>query len=268
MEQLDLFAASGVAQPEAQPDRPLPPAPALPPEMLSDEALLTALPGASRAACDGLAAEAARRGLAEAVPALEALCRRFKGFGQQRVVPEQRASLQALAALGGAAAAAAVRRLIADGVVAGPGQHVAMQAAATLRCTLPDPPALSLLQHADPEIRALACRCAPRAAAVSAVLASLLQDLNPAVAAAAAIALGRRGAVESRPHLLHLLRQSPTPDLLDALAGVADDDCIVLIARIARQRGDLRPAAAAALEAIETPRALALAAALRRPDGP
>ena len=52
-----------------------------------------------------LAAEAGRRRLAAAVPSLETLCRRFSGFGIDRMVPEQAAALQALAAIGGREAA-------------------------------------------------------------------------------------------------------------------------------------------------------------------
>jgi hypothetical protein len=77
--------------------------------------------------------------------------------------------------------------------------------------------------------------------------------------------------VEARPWLARLLRQSllrrnPDADLVEAVAPVADDECTVLLGRIARQDAALRHAAVAALEAIETPRAAAILAALGNPD--
>ena len=65
-------------------------------------ALIAAIVDARPADCGDLAAEVVRRGLIEAVPAFEALCRRFKGFGLDYPVPEQVAAVNALAALGGA----------------------------------------------------------------------------------------------------------------------------------------------------------------------
>ena len=44
-------------------------------------------------------------------------CGRFKGFGLHRAVPEQVVALQALAAIGGRAAAAAVTQLLIAGAV-------------------------------------------------------------------------------------------------------------------------------------------------------
>jgi HEAT repeat protein len=262
--QLDLFAAAGIRHeaplPSPQPDRQ--PASAAD---LTDTALLAAIPDASLAACEALAGGAARRELVAAVPALEALCRRFKGFGLHHAIPEQTASLRALAAIGGADAVAAVRRIVVGEVVTGPGQREAVRAAAALRCVLPEHTAAALLRHADPEIRAQACRCTPRTAQVASLLASLLEDLNPGVATAAAKALGRMGHAEARPWLARLLRQNPDAELVEAVTPVADEECVVLLGRIARQDAALRDAALTALEAIETPRAAAVLAALGNP---
>ena len=46
-----------------------------------------------------------------AVVALEALCRRFRGFGLEHPVPEQTAALETLAEIGGTEAARAVKRI-------------------------------------------------------------------------------------------------------------------------------------------------------------
>ena len=77
---------------------------------LEDEALIAAIAAASLDHCAGLVAEAVRRRLAAAIPALEALCRRFAGFGIDHMVPEQSAALRALAAIGSRDAAEAVSR--------------------------------------------------------------------------------------------------------------------------------------------------------------
>jgi HEAT repeat protein len=271
--QLDLFGSAGFRH-EASPPVPRPPGPGTATQAadLTDAALIAAIPDATLTTCDALAGEAAGRRLRSAVPALEALCRRFKGFGLQHAIPEQVVSLQALAAIGGPDATAAIRRIVVGEVVASPGQHEAMRAAAALRCILPEPIAAALLAHADPEIRAQACRCVPRTAPIIALLVTLLDDLNPGVATAAAKALGRMGRPEARPRLIRLLAQSPDADLIQAVTPVADEHCAVLLGRIARQNATLREAALAALEDLETPRAAAILAALgnqgaARPDG-
>ncbi len=254
--QLDLFASAGIRPkpaPIAPAQRAAPPA-----ADLTNAALIAAIPTATLADCRALAGEAARRKLVAAVPALEALCRRFKGFGLHHAMPEQTASLEALAAIGGAQAVAAIRGIVAGGVVAAPGQRDAVRAAAALRCILPEQITAALLRHDDPEIRAQACRCAPNSPQIAALLGSLLDDLNPGVAAAAAKALGGMGRVEARPWLTRLLRQSPDAEQVEAVISVADDECVVLLGRIAREHPALRDAALAALEAIDTPRAAAI----------
>jgi hypothetical protein len=265
--QLNFFASAGIRQEAPSPVRQ-PHRETLRAADMTDAALIAAIPDAGLAACHALAGEAARRKLGAAVPALEALCRRFKGFGLQHAIPEQTAALQALAAIGGADAVAAVRRIVVGEVVSGPGQRNAVLAAATLHCILPEPTAATLLLHADPEVRAQACRCAPRTAQVTSLLRSLLEDLNPGVATAAAKALGRMGRTEARPWLARLLRQSPDAELVEAVTLVADEDCVVLLGRIARQHAALRDTALAALEAIETPRAAAILAALCNQGAP
>ena len=156
--QQDLFAAAGT--PAARPVPSREQRPCLAPDELDDAVLIAAIPPAGLADCHALAAEAGRRRLAAAIPALEALCRRFKGFGLRHPVPEQVAVLTALAAFGGRDAASAVARIIVDGVVQGPGLASAVSAAAELRASLPAETLVGLLQHAEPAIRADACRCA------------------------------------------------------------------------------------------------------------
>jgi hypothetical protein len=104
-QQLDLFSSASI-----QVDRPVPLSMELRPAatVLDDQALIAAIPDSNLADSIALAAEAGRRRLAAAVPSLEALCRRFSGFGIDRMVPEQAAALQALAVISGREAAQAV----------------------------------------------------------------------------------------------------------------------------------------------------------------
>jgi len=250
-QQLDLFAAGGVGPTGAAHGwcrQPMCVA------ELSDAGLIEAIPSAGLNECVALTEEAARRGLRAAVPALEALCRRFRGFGLHRGVPEQISAVRALAALGGTDAAATLRRLIATAVVQGPGLSEAVRAASSLRCRLPEDAAVALLRHADPEVRAAACRCVPNTSPVLNVLSELLGDLHGPVAMAAACALGRIGRAEVRPVLLQLLRTAPCADAVEAVTRVADEDVVVLLGRIARADATLRDTARAALEDIDTPR--------------
>src|SRR5689334_13353761 len=126
--QLDLFDSGGVPAPAPV----VPPRPSFVASALDDAALLAALPNATQGTCQDLSSEAATRRLADAVPALEALCRRFKGFGLTHPVPEQMAAVRAIAAIGGREAAAALARIITDHVVQGPGLDTVMRAAARL----------------------------------------------------------------------------------------------------------------------------------------
>jgi hypothetical protein len=232
------------------------------PEDLDDAALIAAIPRSSLGECHALVAEAGRRRLAAAVPALESLCRRFRGFGLHDAVPEQVAALTGLAALGGRDATAAVARIIVDDVVQGPGLASAISAAAELRAILPAETVAVLLRHDEPAIRADACRCAPPQPRVISLLVDLLDDLHGAVASAAACALGRMGRIEARPLLLRLLREDPTVAVIDAAAGIADADCVVRLGRIARSRPDLAEAAIDALKDIDDPRTAAIVAAM------
>jgi hypothetical protein len=260
--QLDLFAASGFSStdhtvtPAAEPFR-------MAPSNLDDTALIAALPVARLADCLALCSEAGRRRLIAAIPALEALCRRFKGFGLEHTVPEQAAALRGLTAIGTREGADAVRRILVENVVQGPGLYDAVYAALHLECHLPPTISLALLRHDDARVRTAACRCARPHADILPLLVDLLEDLHRPVAVAAACALGRAGRIESRPMLARLLGIEPTEEVIDAVSSVADQDCIVQLGRIARTNPALSAAALAALDAIDNPRAQILAIALR-----
>jgi hypothetical protein len=235
---------------------------------LADRALVVAIAESSLTDSTMLAAEAGRRRLGLAVPALAALCRRFAGFGANRAVPEQVAALEGLAEIGGRDAADAVAAIIERGVVQGPTLSIAVNIAARLHSILPSIVLLSLLQHPDPHIRANACRCARPLSEVISHLVNLLNDVDQTVARSAACALGQMGRVEARPIIKGLLRKAPSQDAIDAAASVADEECVVMLGRIARAGVGLSGSALAALENIDDPRASAIAAVARNLQQP
>lgn len=234
---------------------------------LDDPDLIAAIPGASLADSAALVAEAARRRLRAAVPALAALCRRFTGFGADRPVREQEAALRALAAIGGPDAAQAVSEMISRAVVQGPTMVAAAVAAAQLNSTLPAEVVGSLLRHAEPAVRVAACRCARPVPDVIAILVGLLGDHDRMVASSAACALGRWGRNEARPVLKKLLSEDPSREVVEAVVEIADEDCMTLLGQLARNRPAFAAAALDALESIEHPRAGKIAAGIRRQTG-
>ena len=215
------------------------------------------------AAC-ALAAEAGRRRLGDAVTALVALCNRFVGFGVDFSVPEQVAALEALGAIGGPEASRSVSQMIGKGIVQGPNLAAAATAASRLRVVLPPDVALPLLRHANPSVRAAACACVRAGGDIEATLIELLTDLNGEVATAAACALGEAGRVEARDPLKRYLIEKPSPRVIEALAGVADEEAIVLLARIGRRRSELANSVLSALDEIDHARATAAASGLRQ----
>ena len=259
-QQLDLFSATGIP-PERRP-RPDSGSHELVVADLDDAALVAAIPWASLAEAPALAAEAGRRGVVAAVPALEQLCRRFAGFGLERAVPEQVAALDALALIGGSESAQTVGRLIAKDIIQGPTRKVAVAVAAQLKSALPVETVLALLRDADPKVRADACRCAGPWPAALQVLLDLADDSDSDVRVAAACALGRMGRHEARPVLGRLLRDAPSIEIIDAIPAIADEDCIILLGRIVRTRPGLAGAARDALEMIDHPRARQIVAAI------
>jgi hypothetical protein len=258
--QLDLFAARGIAA--TSPASEWEPPRRLAPSQLDDAALIAAIPYVRQADCSAVTAEAVRRGLISAVPAFEALCRRFKGVGLTHRVPEQVAAVKALAALGSREASAALVRILCDDVMQGPGLAEAVGAAAALRARLPAERGIALLRHAEPAVRAEACRCVPPHPSVVAILVDLLGDVHPTIATAAACALGHFGHREARPILGQLLREEPTEDVIAAVVAIADADLVVQLRRIARARPDLTVAVKAAIEDIDDPLAGAVFATL------
>jgi HEAT repeat protein len=259
--QLDLFSevGEGVSQGSSQFIRRCPVS-----SEMDDEELIAAIPESSLADSCILAAEAGRRRLSAAVPALATLCRRFAGFGTRCAVPEQAAALEGLAAIGGRDAAHAVSEMIERAVVQGPTLQIAVRSAARLGSLLSPDALRRLLRHAEPGIRAEACRCARPLPELISLLIDLLDDLDRTVVTSAAFALGRMGRIEARSILKSLLEDDPSEDVIDAVSSIADEECLVLLGRIARSNSALADAALNGLENVDDHRAMTIVAAIRR----
>jgi hypothetical protein len=96
-----------------------------------------------------------------------------------------------------------------------------------------------------------------------ALLTGLLDDRDRSVASAAACALGRLGHRGACPALKQLLREQPSRNVVESIPAVADEECTVLLGRLARTVPTLADAAIEALESIAHPRASAITAAVR-----
>jgi HEAT repeat protein len=264
MQQLDLFRH--VPAPAEPPPCDSVARPVIGSDAIEDEELVAALLHGGLAASLALAAEAGRRRMTAAVPVLEALCRRFSGFGADRIVPEQAAAIDALAQIGGADAARALARMITRRTVQGPCLQRAINAAAGLGAKLPPANVMELLRHDDPQIRADACRFVQALPEMVVQLRDLLDDLQRPVRMAAACALAVIGDKEVRSLIARYLREEPSAQLIDAVAPVADEECIILLGRIARTMPDLSAAALDALDAIDHPRASRITAEIRVPS--
>src|SRR5712691_11416126 len=140
--------------------------------------------------------------------------------GPERMIPEQAAAIEALALIGGHDAAHAVSEMIERTQVQGPGLQIALSAAARLGSTLSPDALRRLLRHAEPAIRADACRCARPLPELILFLIDLLDDLDRGVATSAACALGVMGRIEARTMLKNLLRDDPSEDVIDAISSI------------------------------------------------
>jgi len=262
VEQLDLFSVNtGLAERDV-PCRMTEPVIAA--DTLDNDSLLAAIPNACIRESVALVTEAGRRRLAAAIPVLEALCRRFAGFGGGRIVPEQAAALNALVMIGGSDAAQTLVRLIAKRIVQGPCLQQAVAVAARMGAKLPFDTVVELLRHDNPQVRADASRCTRAWPEAVPLLRDLLDDLHAEVRRAAACALGRMGRAEVRALLVGYLREEPSVELVDAIAPIADDECVILLGRVARAEPCMSDAALDALLSIGSPRAKQVAAAILR----
>ena len=257
--QFDLFGDRPPAAPGAGPASP-----PLRPGSLSDEEILDLLPDAGMQDAVLLCGLAVERGLGDrALPALDRLWRRFRGYGRERPQPEQEAVVEALARIGTTRARDMLAGIVTAADLPPPLLPVALRAALQAGLRLPRGFAGPLLRGADPRVRELAARLGRFGGADIAVLEELIGDPDRPVRRAAALALAWLGRTGAKPVLLEELHRNPAREIVAALSGIADDDIAVHLGRCAEAHPALAETVAAALEEIETELSLKIARRIR-----
>ncbi len=266
--QPDLFDGRGRADVRSRrehPVRPVLPAPA----SLGDDELAGRFAEAGPSEIDALCAKVVARPLPAAVPALEALWRRFHGFGIDRPLREQCAVLETLARLDGSGTRAALRRIVLSAGLPTSLLPIALRSAADAGVVLPAAFVADFLEHDDPALRRAAFDLAPGAKIPAPRLREGLSDRDLPIRLAAAAALAHRGDASGRDVLIAELTVAPSTALVEALGALGDDAAIVSLGRCAMRRPEFAPVAVAVLRDMGNPRADRLAARLEAgPAGP
>ena len=184
---------------------------------------------------DDLCAEVKARSLHDAVPALEALWRRFAGFGIRFPLPEQLAVLDTLASLNAPSARAALGAIVVEPALPESLHCTALRAAARASLALPVAFVSRFLDHGDGETREAAYQLACQIARSGIRLQDGLNDPRDSIRTMVAIALANRGNAIARPHLLVALRRTPTIAIIEAIAAIWNHEVIVALGRCAEQ---------------------------------
>jgi len=265
--QPDLFAVRGrtdVRQPPERPVRAAAPAPI----SLTDDELIELLADADPLNIDALCREIAARSLAVAVPALEALWRRFHGFGIDRPLREQCAVLGTLTRLDGPESRRALRRIVLSPGLPAALLYAALRAAADARLSLPAAFVAGFLDRDDPAVRAAAFDLALRANVPVPPLRDGLSDRVPSIRRAAAVALAHRGDASGRAVLIAALATAPSIVVVEALGAIGDDEAIVALGRCAMRHPAFAPSVIATLREMGNARAERLATRLEAERAP
>lgn len=229
------------------------------PGSVSDAGLVGLLAEAGPSDVGVLCEEVVARSLPAAVPALEALWRRFHGFGIERPLREQRAVLETLARLGGPAARAALRRIVLRPDLPASLLPIGLRSAADAGLRLPAGFVAGFLGHDDPAVRGAAFDLAGGANVPASRLREGLSDRVAAIRRAAAVALAGRGDASGRGVLIAGLADAPSAGIVEALGGLGGDEAIVALGRCAMRHPTLAQDIAAVLREMGDVRAGRLA---------
>ena len=216
---------------------------------------------------EALCSEVVSRSLEAAVPALEALWRRFAGFGVEKPLREQLAVLETLARLPGTDARSALRAIVLSKGLPASLLPAASQAAASAGLALPAAFVGPLLDHEDAAVRGAAFVLGARTDVPTDRLREGLFDRSAANRRAAAVALGLRGDASARQPLYDELARYPSTEVIEAITAVWDNDAIVHLGRCARRHPRLAGAVVDALRDIASPRAHTVARHLETSTG-
>ncbi len=232
----------------------------LDPNALDDDAIIAGIPGANLAKAEALCEQVVSRDLADAaVPALEELWKRFRGYGINRPCREQLAVLKTLAKIETRPSRDAVKRIAEERGLSEALLPHALEAALACRVRFTRPRIEQWLEDGRPIVRRLAFSLAQWVVPPVWILQQGRNDPDLSVREAALITMGKLGHAEARQGLLALLARNPNGDVVRALATVADDEVITQFGRSADKHESLRPAIIEELRAMDDPRAKAVA---------
>ncbi len=201
----------------------------------------------------------------DAVPALEALWKRFFGFGINGPLREQCCALNTLAKVGTSLSRQALVRIIDVPDLFDALLPLALECATEANLALPGQSVTCWLEDSRPAVRegafVLARNCTPPVPKHE--LEKGLLDPEGSIRRACLTTMGQFGHEGAKPGLLEELERSPTSEIVTALAGIVDDDIITRLARCAIRHGRLREQIIEELECSGEPRALKLVERLK-----
>ncbi|MYA89558.1 MAG: hypothetical protein F4X97_14100 [Boseongicola sp. SB0662_bin_57] len=235
-------------------------------EGLDDQEIVARIPSANVAQVQALCDQVLERGIGDdAVPALEALWKRFFGFGINGPLREQRCALNALAKVGTPLSRQALARIIDAPDLIDALLPLALECATEANLALSGQSVTCWLGDSRPAVRecafVLARNCAPPVPKHELEIGLL--DPDGSVRRACLTTMGQFGHERAKPGLLEELKKNPTSEVVTALAGIVDDDIITRLGRCAMKRGRLREQIIEELECSGEPKALKLVERLK-----
>ncbi|MDE0524747.1 MAG: hypothetical protein OXH79_22660 [Boseongicola sp.] len=235
-------------------------------EGLDDQEIIERIPAASVSQVQALCDQVLERGIGDnAVPALEALWKRFFGFGINGPLREQRSALETLAKVGTPLSRQAVARIIDARDLTDALLPLALECATEANLALSGQSVTRWLEDGRSDVResafVLARNCTPPVPKHE--LEKGLMDPEGSVRRSCLTTMGQFGNGRAKPGLLEELEKDPTSEIVTALAGLLDDDIITRLGRCAMKHGRLRGQIAEELESSGEPRALKLVARLK-----
>ncbi len=227
------------------------------PDTLSGQEVLSLIPKASFSNVEKLCGEVLKRELGNsAVPALEALWNRFRGYGLSGALPEQKFSLKTLARIGTPESQAAITKIVEAPSLPDALLPLALRAAVEVKLALQIHRISPWLDHGITEVRALAYTLLQNTDPPVYILETGLSDPEPSVRMATRVTMGKLGHKKAKKGLLADLEENPTCQIVLALAAIADEDVITHLGRCALKNGSLKTLILDELLALEDPRAV------------
>ena len=233
---------------------------------LDDQEIIERIPSANVSQVQALCDRVLERGIGDnAVPALEALWKRFIGFGINGPLREQRCAVETLAKVGTPLSRQALDRIIRAPDLIDALLPLVLDCAAEANLAVSGQSVTCWLEDGRSEVResafVLARNCTPPVPKHKLEIGFM--DPEGSVRRACLATMGQFGHGRAKPGLLEELEKDPTSEIVTALAGILDDDIITRLGRCAMKHGRLRGQIVEELECSGEPRALKLVERLK-----